>query len=55
MAALKTAKCVKCGGIVLKLRGKASGLCYDTCFKCRRFDVDNAAARTLTEEPNHDE
>jgi len=36
MVKMKSAKCPKCGGLVLKLAGKASKLCYDECLECRR-------------------
>lgn len=39
---MKTAKCITCGGTVLKLAGKAAALCHDECSKCRD-ERDNAA------------
>lgn len=59
MTALKTAKCVRCGGIIFRLNGKSARFCHDICLECRGFERDqnaaDAAARTLTEEPKHDE
>lgn len=36
MVSMKTAKCPTCGGITLKLSGKASKLCHDECVDCRQ-------------------
>lgn len=35
MVKMKTATCPTCGGLVFKLAGKASKLCYDECIDCR--------------------
>ncbi|GGA64612.1 hypothetical protein [Pelagibacterium lentulum] len=42
MVNMKTAKCPTCGGMVLKLAGKAGALCHDQCSNCR--DNENEAA-----------
>lgn len=40
MVSMTTARCPQCGGIVLKLAGKASKLCHDKCLDCRRAERD---------------
>lgn len=36
MVAMKSSKCPTCGGVVLKLAGKAGKLCFDECLECRK-------------------
>lgn len=49
MVNVKTAKCVNCGGVVIKFAGQLSKICYDICLKCREKaatlkDTDNPEA-----------
>jgi hypothetical protein len=44
MVKMKTDKCPTCGGIVLKLAGRASKLCFDECPDCRRKRDDRLKA-----------
>jgi len=45
---MKVDKCPSCGGVVLKLAGKASKLCHKECMDCRKSkDADEAALAAL--------
>ncbi len=45
MTKMKTDRCLSCGGIILKLTGGASKLCFDKCVKCRRKDIQESEPR----------
>lgn len=50
MVKMKTTKCPTCGGIALKLAGKAAALCHNECTDCRRKREATLATPVLERE-----